>query len=64
VLSLLAELKRRNVFRVAAAYLVVGWSGGPGSGGLGTWCALHVPWGVHYSGLNEVNDLTGPQLKN
>ena len=24
-MSLVAELKRRNVFRVAAAYLVVGW---------------------------------------
>lgn len=24
-MSLIAELKRRNVFRVAAAYLVVGW---------------------------------------
>ena len=23
--SLLSELKRRNVFRVAAAYIVVGW---------------------------------------
>ena len=24
-MSLIAELRRRNVFRVAAAYLVVGW---------------------------------------
>ncbi len=24
-MSLIVELKRRNVFRVAAAYLVVGW---------------------------------------
>jgi hypothetical protein len=70
-LSLIDELKRRNVFKLAAAYIIVGWLIMQAGEVMGP--ALHLPEWVNSllafhmmnlpDGIACVNDRTEPLLK-